>query len=259
MMKLLWKGPISMMEKLSSEELEQRFADVAENLKVIRENMAEAAVQSGRKPESITLLAATKTVPVEVINRSIELGVDHIGENRVQELTSKYDSYLLSRCKLHFIGHLQVNKVKYLIGKVAMIESVDSMKLANEVSRLSVKNGVTTDVLLEVNIGREPNKSGILPEELPELLEGVAAMPAIKIRGLMAIPPAGAPEAETINYFSQMNKYFIDTKSKKMDNVAMDYLSMGMSADYPLAIRAGANLVRIGTALYGPRNYNKNI
>jgi len=140
-----------------------------------------------------------------------------------------------------------------------MIESVDSMKLANEVSRLSVKNGVTTDVLLEVNIGREPNKSGILPEELPELLEGVAAMPAIKIRGLMAIPPAGAPEAETINYFLQMNKYFIDTKSKKMDNVAMDYLSMGMSADYPLAIRAGANLVRIGTALYGPRNYNKNI
>ena len=246
-----------MMEKLSDEERERRFADVAENLKVIRENMAEAAVKSGRRPEDITLLAATKTVPVEVINRSIELGVDHIGENRVQELAAKYDGYLLSRCRLHFIGHLQANKVKYLIGKVAMIESVDSVKLVREISRLSVRDGMTTDILLEVNIGREPNKSGVLPEKLPELLEEASSMPAVKVRGLMAIPPAGAPETETMNYFAQMNKYFIDTKSKKMDNVTMDYLSMGMSADYPLAIRSGANLVRVGTALYGPRNYGK--
>ncbi len=128
--------------------------------------MAEAAVKSGRKPEDITLLAATKTVPVEVINHSIELGVDHIGENRVQELMEKYDAYDLKQCKLHFIGHLQANKVKYLIGRVSMIQSVDSEKLAEEISRLSLKKGLTTDILLEVNIGREENKSGVLPETL---------------------------------------------------------------------------------------------
>lgn len=246
-----------MTEKLSS-DLEQRFRDVEENLKVIRENIAQAAVRSGRQPEDITLLAATKTVPVEVINHSIEMGVDHIGENKVQELTQKYDSYRLDRCKLHFIGHLQVNKVKYLVGRVAMIQSVDSEKLAKEISRLSLKHNVTTDVLVEVNIGREENKSGVLPETLPELLQNISVLPAVQVRGLMAIPPAGAPEEETNHYFLKMNKYFIDTKAKKIDNVHMDYLSMGMSADYAQAIRAGANMVRIGTALYGPRNYQKN-
>lgn len=245
-----------MTEKLSS-ELEQRFLDVEENLKVIREKMAEAAVKSGRKPENITLLAATKTVPVEVINHSIELGVDHIGENKVQELTGKYDSYNLAKSELHFIGHLQVNKVKYLIGRVAMIQSVDNEKLAKEISRLSKNKNISSDILIEVNIGREENKSGVLPEQLPELLEKVSVLPSIRVRGLMAIPPAGAPEAETMNYFLRMNEYFIDTQSKKIDNVAMDYLSMGMSADYAQAIQAGANLVRVGTALYGPRNYNK--
>ena len=246
-----------MTEKLSNDELKRRIGDMEENLKEIRENIAQAAVKSGRRPEDITLLAATKTVPVEVINRSIELGVDHIGENRVQEMMDKYDEYELERCKLHFIGHLQVNKVKYLIGRVAMIQSVDSEKLAGEVSRLSVKKGVTTDVLLEVNIGREENKSGVMPEKLPELLHAVSLLPAIRVRGLMAIPPAGASEAETRNFFLRMDQYFIDTKREKIDNVTMDYLSMGMSADYSQAILAGANMVRVGTALYGPRNYAK--
>ena len=246
-----------MTEKLSNDELKRRIGDMEENLKEIRENIAQAAVKSGRKPEDITLLAATKTVPVEVINRSIELGVDHIGENRVQEMMDKYDAYELEHCKLHFIGHLQVNKVKYLIGRVAMIQSVDSEKLAGEVSRLSVKKGVTTDVLLEVNIGREENKSGVMPEKLPELLHAVSLLPAIRVRGLMAIPPAGASEAETRNFFLRMDQYFIDTKHEKIDNVTMDYLSMGMSADYSQAILAGANMVRVGTALYGPRNYAK--
>ena len=247
-----------MTEKLSNEELERRFRDVEENWKVIRENIAAAAEKSGRGDGDVTFLAATKTVPVEVINRSIALGVANIGENRVQELMEKYDAYDLAHSRLHFIGRLQVNKVKYLVGRVAMIQSVDSEKLAGEISRLSVKKGVTTDVLLEVNIGREENKSGVSPELLPELLGRVSALPAVRVRGLMAIPPAGASEAETENYFLRMNRYFIDTKSKKIDNVSMDYLSMGMSADYAQAIATGANLVRVGTALYGPRVYRKN-
>lgn len=245
-----------MMEKLS-DEMQSRFYDVEENLKIIREKIAAAAEKSGRKPEDIVLLAATKTVPVEVINHSIALGVDHIGENKVQELCGKYESYDLSRCKLHFIGHLQTNKVKYLIGKVSAIQSVDSMKLAKEISKLSEKQNLNTDILLEVNIGREEGKSGVLPENLPGLIEQAAVLPAVRIRGLMAIPPAGAPQAETMEYFFKMHQYFVDIKSKKLDNVAMNYLSMGMSADYDLAVSAGANLVRIGTALYGKRNYSK--
>jgi pyridoxal phosphate enzyme (YggS family) len=245
-----------MTEKLSS-ELEQRFLDVEENLKVVRGRIDEAAVKSGRAPEDITLLAATKTVPVEVINRGIALGIDHIGENRVQELRDKYDSYDLSGCELQFIGHLQTNKVKYLVGRVSMIQSVDQLKVAEEISRLSEKQNLVTDILIEVNIGQEPNKSGVLPQNLYELIESAAALPGIRIRGLMAIPPAGAPERETMNYFSRMNQYFIDIKSKKIDNVTMDFLSMGMSADYFQAILSGANLVRVGTALFGPRNYNR--
>lgn len=245
-----------MTEKLSS-DFGERFLDVEENLKVVREKMAEAAVASGRAPENVTLLAATKTVPPEVINRGIELGLDHIGENKVQELLDKYEAYDLSRCELQFIGHLQTNKVKYLVGSVSMIQSVDSEKLAAEISRLSGKQGLVTDILIEVNIGREANKSGVLPQDLMGLIERIAPLPGIRVRGLMAIPPAGAPEAETMNYFFRMNQYFVDIKSKKLDNVAMDTLSMGMSADYPLAIRAGATLVRVGTALFGPRNYQK--
>ncbi|MVB10668.1 Pyridoxal phosphate homeostasis protein [Caprobacter fermentans] len=245
-----------MTEKLSS-DLEQRFLDVEENLKTVRERIAEAAVKSGRTPRDITLLAATKTVSAQVINHGIELGIDHIGENRVQELEDKFDSYDLSHCELQFIGHLQTNKVKYLIGRVSMIQSVDQEKLAKEISRLSEKQNLTTDILIEVNIGHEPNKSGVLPQNLYELVETVSLLPGVRIRGLMAIPPAGASEKETMNYFLQMNQYFVDIKSKKIDNVAMDFLSMGMSADYPQAILAGANLVRVGTALFGPRNYNR--
>lgn len=244
-----------MTEKLSS-EFGERFLDVEENLKAVREKMAEAAVASGRTPEDVTLLAATKTVPVQVVNRGIALGIAHIGENRVQELMEKYDSYDRSRCELHFIGHLQTNKIKYLVGRVSMIESVDQEKAAKEISRLSEKLHLVTDILVEVNIGQEESKSGVLPQDLTGLIERIAPLPGIRVRGLMAIPPAGAPEAETMNYFLKMNQYFVDIKRKKLDNVPMDTLSMGMSADYPLAIRAGATLVRVGTALFGPRKYH---
>jgi PLP dependent protein len=245
-----------MMEKLSS-DFEQRFLDLEENLKVIQNRIAEAAVKSGRSPQEITLLAATKTVPVEVINHGIALGIDHIGENKVQELCEKYDAYQLEKCELQFIGHLQTNKVKNIIGKVSMIQSVDSVKLAGEISRLSASHALTTEILIEVNIGCEENKSGILPQNLYTLLSEIAALPAIRIRGLMAIPPAEANNSETNGYFLNMSKYFIDINTKKIDNIHMDYLSMGMSSDYTQAILAGANMVRVGSALFGPRIYNK--
>lgn len=242
------------MEK-SYSEFGQRFRDVEKNLKTIRERIAEAAAQSGRAPEDIALLAATKTVPAEVINHAVSLGVQHIGENRVQELEEKYDAYDLAHCDLQFIGHLQTNKVKYLVGRVSMIQSVGNAKLAGEISRLYSARGLTADILVEVNIGEEPNKSGAAPAELGALLEQIAPLPAVRVRGLMAIPPANASERETMNYFFRMHQYFVDIKAQKTDNIAMDYLSMGMSSDYPLAIRSGANMVRIGTALFGPRNY----
>jgi pyridoxal phosphate enzyme (YggS family) len=241
------------MEKLSTN---QRFLDLEENLKEIQNNIAEAAIKSGRSPGDITLLAATKTVPVAVINHGIGLGIDHIGENKVQELCEKYDDYQLSDCALHFIGHLQTNKVKNIVGKVGMIQSVDSAKIANEISRLSHLNSITTDILIEVNIGREPNKSGVLPESLLDLLLNISVLPAIRIRGLMAIPPANVNINETMGYFFNMTKYSVDIKSKKLDNVNMDYLSMGMSDDYSQAILAGANMVRVGSALFGSRIYN---
>lgn len=243
-----------MMEK-SSNEFEQRFLNLEENYKVIKSAIAEAAVKSGRSPADITLLAATKTVPVEIINHGIELGIDHIGENKVQELCEKFPSYQLDHCQLQFIGHLQTNKVKNLIGKVSMIQSVDSEKLAGEISRLSLSHNLTTDILIEVNIGKEENKSGVLPENLNNLLQQIAILPSLRIRGLMAIPPADAGERETMEYFTNMYQYFIDIKGKKIDNVNMEFLSMGMSSDYSQAILSGANMVRVGSALFGPRIY----
>lgn len=245
------------MEKsLNDEALLQRFRDVEENLKVVEENISAAAARSGRSRADITLLAATKTVPVAVINHGIEAGIRCIGENRVQELTTKYDGYRKDLADVQFIGHLQTNKVKYLVGKVSLIQSIDSEKLAAEASRLSVQRGVTTGILLEVNIGREENKSGVLPEQLEELLEKAAALPNLQVRGLMAIPPAQASHEETFAYFTKMYQYFVDIGAKKIDNVYMQLLSMGMSADYEMAIEAGANMVRVGSALFGLRNYS---
>ncbi len=241
-----------MTEKLSN-ELEKRCQDLEENLKVVRENIAQAALRAGKKESEVTLLAATKTVPVEVINYGIQLGIAHIGENRVQELLSKIDD--LSPCDRQFIGHLQTNKVRQLVGKVSMIQSVDSVKLAQEISKISEQKGLYTDILIEVNIGREENKSGIAPEKLEDLLYEIASYPAIRIRGLMAIPPVSENILETKRYFENMSQYFVDIKGKKIDNVIMDYLSMGMSADYVQAIEAGANLVRVGSSLFGARVY----
>lgn len=244
------------MEKLSS-EFEQKLADVEYNLKVIENNISEAAIKSGRKREDIIFLAATKTVDTSVINHAVDCGLKYIGENRVQELLSKYDDYNLDKCDLQFIGHLQSNKVRQIIDKVSLIQSVDSVKLATEIARQAKLHNKTMDILLEVNIGREENKSGVLPENLEELLYTVKDMDGIFVRGLMAIPPICTDKSQVCKYFENMHRLFIDISAKKLDNISMDYLSMGMSDDYSEAILCGANMVRVGSALFGKRIYKE--
>ena len=231
------------------------LADVEYNYRVICENIAKAAQSVGKTADDITFLAATKTVDAPTINHAISLGLRYIGENRVQELLSKYEDYDLDHASLQFIGHLQSNKVRQIVGKVDLIQSVDSVKLAREISRCSIKQNISTDILLEVNIGREENKSGVLPEALPELLDEIKDIPAIKVRGLMAIPPICENAQENCKFFDNMRHIFLDIGSKNIDNISMEVLSMGMSDDYAEAIRCGANMVRVGSALFGKRNY----
>ena len=235
---------------------EKMFSDIKYNYETIVRNISDAAIASGRRPEDITFLAATKTVDPEFINYAISLGLKFIGENKVQELLSKYDAYDLDNAQLHFIGHLQSNKVRQIVGKVSMIESVDSLKLAQEISRQSIKQDITTEILIEVNVGREENKSGVMPEYLEELLCQIAELPNISVQGLMAIPPICENEQKIRGYFQNMRNMFLDISAKKIDNIKMGTLSMGMSGDYREAILEGSNLVRIGSSLFGARNYN---
>lgn len=234
---------------------EKLFTNFDENYKVIEENIKKAAEKSGRCREDIILLAATKTVSPQLINHAITSGIKYIGENRVQEFLSKA-AELLPDAHRHFIGHLQSNKAKDIVGRVEMIQSVHSVKLANLIGKLSTEKGIVTDILLEVNIGKEQNKSGFLKEELVGAIEQISKIEGIKLRGLMAIPPVSEKSGDSIPFFEEMYKLFIDNSYKKIDNVSMDYLSMGMSSDYAEAIMCGSNIVRVGTSLFGKRNYN---
>lgn len=235
--------------------MERSLTDIKYNYDFINEKIAEAAMKAGKTRDDITFLSATKTVEPEYINYAISLGLSYIGENKVQELLSKYDQYNLENCSLQFIGHLQSNKVRQIVGKVDLIQSIDSMKLAKEVSKCSLKNNITSDILVEVNIGKEENKSGVMPEMLEELVEEISTLPAVNVKGLMTIPPICEKKDEIRRYFKKMNRLFLDISSKKLDNVSMDILSMGMSSDYYEAILEGANMVRIGSALFGNRIY----
>lgn len=236
-----------MMEKSFTDAFDRNFA-------IIEEKIMLACIAADKNREDVRLLAATKTVSPELINYSISKGIKYIGENRVQEFLSKEDK-LLSDAHRHFIGHLQTNKAKDIVGRVEMIESVHSLKLASLIGKLSCENGITTDILLEVNIGREENKSGFLREELDEAIEKISGIEGIRLKGLMAIPPICEKNSEIIAYFEEMYKLFIDNRHKKIDNVSMEYLSMGMSGDFEEAIKCGSNIVRIGSALYGQRIY----
>lgn len=245
-----------MTERLSgdiiNEEFKNRIKCFDDNFKDINERICCAAEKSGRIKEKIILLAATKTVPAEVINHAIASGISYIGENRVQEYLSKFDDLKLTGVKRHMIGHLQTNKVKMLSGKVDMIESVDSVRLAEQIGSLySAENPI--DILLEVNIGGEESKSGINPQELLDMIYKISQISGVKVRGLMAIPPICDEKSQLRRFFAQMRKLFIDICDKKIDNSSMDYLSMGMSDDFDIAIEEGANIVRIGSALFGKR------
>ena len=226
-----------------------------ENFSIIEENVSSAARETGRAREDIILLAATKTVSVEVINHAIASGIKYIGENRVQEFLSK-EAQLSMDAHRHFIGHLQSNKAKDIVGRVEMIQSVHSVKLAELIGKLSAEKGITTDILLEVNIGREENKSGFLKEELDEAIEKISKINGISLKGMMTIPPICEKNTEIVPFFEEMYKLFIDNRAKKIDTVSMEYLSMGMSSDYAEAIKCGSNMVRVGTSLFGQRIYN---
>ena len=229
--------------------------DIRGNLEKVRQQIRQSAEGCGRSQDDVLLVAVSKTRTPEEINIAIEAGVTDIGENKVQEIMDKYDD--IKPVRWHMIGHLQTNKVKYIIDKVDCIQSVDSVKLAKEISRLAEKIGRKMPVLIEVNIGGEESKGGIEKAALPELLEEIAVLPGIQVNGLMAIPPICAEKSVLCNYFSQMHQSFIDIRAKKIDNVFMNCLSMGMSSDYAEAIECGATMVRIGSSLFGPRDYTR--
>ena len=228
---------------------------IAENVKLVKENIAAAAIRCGRDPKEIKLVAATKMNDASRVREAIAAGVDICGENRVQELQEKLAQGAYDGCPLHFIGHLQKNKVKNIVGKVELIHSVDSVSLAQEINRRAAALGITQDILLEVNIGAEENKSGFAPDELAGALDEIAQFSSVRVLGLMAIPPICASPEENRPYFAQMKQLFIDIGQKKYDNVCMLLLSMGMSADYEVAVEEGASLVRVGTGIFGARNY----
>ena len=239
-----------MMEKLSAEEFDLNFKNVNDRLN-------KALEKSGRKREDVILLAAIKTVDAETVNYAIEKGVSYIAENKVQELLSKDDD-IASSAHRHFIGHLQTNKVKDVIDRVELIQSVDSVRLAKEISKQAVKKERNIDILIEVNIGGEESKWGFTPDSLTNILTEIAPLPNISVKGLMAIPPVCNSAEENRKYFRKMYKLFVDIGAQNIDNVSMDILSMGMSDDFDVAVEEGANLIRLGTALFGKRNYNVN-
>ena len=225
-------------------------------LKEVEAKIQAACDRAGRKREEVTLIAVSKTKPIEMLQEAYDLGVRVFGENKVQEITAKYDA-LPDDIHWHMIGHLQTNKVKYVIGNASLIQSVDRLELAKEISRLAVKAGITQDVLAEVNIGGEESKSGVSPEQLWPLLDAAAAEEHIRVKGLMAIPPVNDDDAQNRRYLAQVYKLFVQAGERGYQNVKMETLSMGMSGDFENAIREGATLVRIGTAIYGERDYSK--
>lgn len=228
-------------------------SELRQNLMEIRQRIGEEAKAAGRAPEEVRLMAVTKTVPAELVNAAWEEGVRLFGENRAQELLEKADRYAFGPDRIHFIGTLQTNKVRQIVDKVSCVQSVNSLRLAREIDKRAALSGRVMEVLLEVNIGGEASKTGAEDHEVTELAEKISLLPSLRVKGLMCIPPFGREERETEHYFDRMYKIFVDIKAQKIDNISMEILSMGMTGDYRLAVRHGANLVRIGTGIFGKR------
>lgn len=229
---------------------------IADNIKFIKDDIAEAAVKSGRNPDDVRLMAVTKTVSVDKINYAIDnCGIDLIGENKVQEFLSKKDELHLDGVEKHLIGHLQTNKVKKILPLVDMIQSVDSLHLAEAISKEAQKCDINANILLEVNIGDEESKTGFDKVEFMESLEAISLLPNITVKGIMTIPPICDNDLLLEKYFSKMNDYYNEIKVKNFSNFDFQILSMGMSGDYKQAVLHGSNLVRVGSAIFGARIY----
>lgn len=228
---------------------------IAENVAAVRKNIAAAAKSAGRRESEILLVAATKMNDAGRVQEAIRAGVDICGENRVQEMLEKNAQGAYLGAPLHFIGHLQKNKVKQVVGLAQLIHSVDSLELLSVIARTAENRGLVQDVLLEVNVGAEASKSGFSPDQIGPALEEASKFSAINVRGLMAIPPICRYPEENRPFFALMKQLFVDNEEKKYDNVHMDFLSMGMSGDYTEAIAWGANMIRVGSAIFGERIY----
>ena len=227
---------------------------VSENLEQVKANIEAACKRVGRDPKDVTLIAVSKTKPIEMIEEAMEAGARVFGENKVQELCDKYEQ-LPKDLHWHLIGHLQRNKVKYIVDKAELIHSVDSLKLAEEISKEALKKNVEVNILIEVNVAEEESKFGVSVEETPVLVEEIAKLPGIHIQGLMTIAPYTTDPEENRPVFRTLKKLAVDIKKKNIDNVCMDVLSMGMTGDYQVAVEEGATLVRVGTGIFGERNY----
>jgi len=228
------------------------------NIEKIKSQIRETLENCGREGDEVTLIAVSKTQPSSRINEAVSCGITDIGENYVQEFIGKYSEILgKDKINFHFIGHLQKNKVKYIVDKVSLIHSLDSFELAKEIDKQSKKISKVTNVLIQVNLVNEPSKSGVDRENLYELISEVSKLENVKISGLMAIPPFYYDEQELKGYYSEMRRLFEDIKGKNFENVEMKYLSMGMSNDFAIALKEGSNMIRIGTAIFGQRVYNK--
>ncbi len=228
---------------------------IAENIARIREQIAEAAIAAGRSPESIALCAATKMNGADAVRQAIAAGVDCCGENRVQELTQKLSENAYEGAPVHFIGHLQTNKVRQVVGTAELIQSVGSLRLLDAIEKEASRKNIRQQILLEINIGGETSKSGFAPEALGEALEKLEACSSVFARGLMTIPPICQNSANSCKFFQKMCNLTVDITAKKYDNIRVDILSMGMSQDFREAIACGSTMIRIGTGIFGPRNY----
>ena len=227
---------------------------LADNYDLVWENIIKACRDCGRAPEEVTLIAVSKTKPVNMFQEIYDHGCRHFGENKVQELVEKYEA-LPKDIKWHMIGHLQRNKVKYIVDKAALIHSVDSLRLAEEISKEALKKQIEVDILIEVNVAEEESKFGTVLDDAEELIRQAAKLPGIHIKGLMTIAPYVEDPEDNRQYFAQLRQLSVDIGEKNIDNVSMDFLSMGMSGDYQVAVSEGATYVRVGTGIFGERQY----